>query len=877
MGLRRESGASPNGYEPSAGPRPTMERPGGDRIARRRLGSVARAVGWLTRRLAGIILVVSLAAALGLWRSAEKQFHKYEQSRFERVADLTMKGLRNRVVAQQVILAGAGAFFVNSPGQNEEVFRRYIDSLGLENRYPGIKGLAFLPASSATPGEQSPPILAVIDERYRDALRHVADAAPEYKVAQDESCATGAPARTAAVPMEGASMGLGFFWFHAVYRQNAAHASAEQRRGALVGWACAAVDANDMLTSARGVVGDEIDMDLYDGTQETKARLLGDTDIEYGPDKHDKAPFKARRALSIGGRDATVIFNSMPPFDAVVQDRWPIGVLVSGLATSLLLSGLVWSLQRTRSRATAFAHQMTTALRQQSELLGSIIDHIPHFVFWKDRNLAYLGCNAAFAQVAGLTHPSDIVGKTDFDMPWTPEETEFYRRCDRQVIDTGRAMLDIEETLRTAFGNSGICTSKVPLVGADGKIFGMLGIFADITERKRAEETLRTRMAAVDAAADMVVITDRAGTIEYVNPAFTATTGYHADEVIGQTTRMLKSGQQGPEFYESLWKTIASGGVWQGELMNRRKDGTLYPEEMTITPIRDEAGGVVRFVAIKRDITAKKKQALLESERGHLKEAITAMEQVLGIVGHELRSPLAGIRALAEVLLIDRVTVDEQNGFIKSIHDEVVRMSGTINDLLEAARINSGHARWNWSTVEVERMCREAMDGTEPLVDAGRVSLHVVVEPTDLSMSGDADAVRRLVLNLLSNAAKHTPSGSISVKASASEHHGKPWVCIEVADTGSGIAPELVQYLGDAFTLNAGVVGSKHVQGTGLGLSICRGIAAAHGGWMSVQSTLGAGTAMTAMLRADLAEPAQTQTPLRLVDSKLPAGSGAAA
>ena len=400
---------------------------------------------------------------------------------------------------------------------------------------------------------------------------------------------------------------------------------------------------------------------------------------------------------------------------------------------------------------------------------------------------------------------------------------------------------------------------------------------AENAHRRKAEDMLRSRLAAIDAAADMVMITDVRGRIEYVNPAFTATTGYEAAEVLGETPHVLNSRAQDAQFYRGMWQQILGGRVWRGELTNRRKDGGLYPEEMTITPIRDAAGAVSRFVAIKRDVTARREYEALERERSSLKAAVAAMEQVLGIVGHELRSPLASIRALAEVLLIDQVTADEQTFFMKSIHDEVVRMSGTINDLLEAARINSGHARWNWSEVDVAQVCREAADGTAPLLDPGSVSLQVAVEPPEVSMRGDPDAVRRLVVNLLSNSVKHTASGSISVKACAAEQEGRSWVRIEVADTGSGISPELVRYLGEAFTLNAGVVGSKHVQGTGLGLSICRGIAAAHGGWMSVQSTPGAGTTMTAMLRADLDEPARTETPIRLMTSDLAATAGEAA
>ncbi len=545
-----------------------------------------------------------------------------------------------------------------------------------------------------------------------------------------------------------------------------------------------------------------------------------------------------------------------------VQSHIVSTVVVGILSAGIILRGVRVSGQLLDSEMALnlALRESTVKSRQQAELLGSIIGRIPNHVFWKDLNNVYLGCNDQFAVTAGLRDRHEIVGKTDFDLPWTREESESYRHIDQQVMRSGQAVLDMEESQHTAEGvHTCVVTSKVPLRDRDTGVYGVLGIYIDISDRKRIEVLLQSRMAAIDAAADMVVITDGAGKITYVNPAFTKATGYAAEEVIGQTPRVIRSGQHGKDFYEAMWRTILSGSVWQGELVNRRKDGSLYPEEMTITPIRNDSGAVVKFVAIKRDVTVKKEQQALASERGHLRESVAAMEQVLGIVGHELRTPLAGVRAMAELLLMDQITLQDQSHFLKSINQEVVRMSGTINDLLEAARLNSGRAQWNWSVVGMLETWREAADSIAPLVDPTRVSLEVIADPESLEMGGDADAIRRLAVNLLSNAAKHTDGGSIRVHASGVEEGGKTWIRIEVTDTGRGIAPEIVSRLGEAFALNAGVVGSKHVRGAGLGLSICRGIAAAHGGRLSVRSEPGAGTSIIVMLRADLDAPTRQE------------------
>ena len=508
-------------------------------------------------------------------------------------------------------------------------------------------------------------------------------------------------------------------------------------------------------------------------------------------------------------------------------------------------------------------------MKTQTELLRQIINNIPSCVFWKDLNSVYLGCNDQFAQTAGFPDPSHVVGKTDFDMPWTLQESKNYRYCDAQLIATQKPIFDLEETQQDFQGRDHtVLTSKVPLRHENGEIFGILGIYTDITQRKRADDTLRTRLAAIDASADMVIICDRDGIIEYVNPAFTTTTGYTAQEVIGQNPRAMKSGVHDPQFYAILWQTILDGKVWRGELTNRRKDGTYYPEEMTITPVHNNAGKVIRFVAIKRDITMRKQTETIEHVDAMLRESIKSMEQVLGIVGHELRTPLAGIRAIAETLQIEGVRESvEYDSLIKNLHDVSLRMTNIVDRLLEAARLNSGRANWNWETVHLKQIVHEAIETVRPLIDTKKVGLFSFLTPEDVVMQGDADALRRLIVNLLTNSQKNTHSGEIQVIVMEARENQQQWIELAIRDTGKGIAPHLARKLGEAFALNSGIVGTNQVDGAGLGLAICKGIAAAHGGEIHMVSTDGHGTTVTAKLRADLMEPAKGQGKIDYIDA----------
>jgi PAS domain S-box-containing protein len=143
----------------------------------------------------------------------------------------------------------------------------------------------------------------------------------------------------------------------------------------------------------------------------------------------------------------------------------------------------------------------------------------------------------------------------------------------------------------------------------------------------------RAQLAALEAAANGIVITDRRGRIEWVNPAFTRMTGYTAEDAIGQTPRLLKSGQHEPAFYEQLWATIRRGGVWQGEMVNRRKDGTIYNEEQSITPVRDAEGGIGHFIAIKQDVTDRKRaEAALVAREAHFRALIERSADIITVL-----------------------------------------------------------------------------------------------------------------------------------------------------------------------------------------------------------------------------------------------------
>jgi signal transduction histidine kinase len=269
------------------------------------------------------------------------------------------------------------------------------------------------------------------------------------------------------------------------------------------------------------------------------------------------------------------------------------------------------------------------------------------------------------------------------------------------------------------------------------------------------------------------------------------------------------------------------------------------------------------------DISDRKRLETVEAERSSMQENVKSLEQMLGVVGHELRSPLAGLRAMTDFLMDPSAReTPEWTNFLGALGDEVIRMSDTVDTILEAARLNSGRARWNFSSVDLESLCEEVVSNARMLSNSTAVSLDWKVDPAVRYIIGDYGGIRRLLINLLGNARKYTAKGRIQIQASGyTDTDENQWVELRVRDTGIGIPPEILNRLGDAFALNSGVVDERCIGGTGLGLSICKGIASAHGGRLSIESRVGSGTTVSVKLRADLKSPevsafAQNNQPL---------------
>jgi len=390
----------------------------------------------------------------------------------------------------------------------------------------------------------------------------------------------------------------------------------------------------------------------------------------------------------------------------------------------------------------------------------------------------------------------------------------------------------------------------------DGTMIGTVAVSVDITEQIHVEEVilkskeqLQLQSAALESAANAFIITDRNGVIEWANPAFLSLSGYDIDEVIGSKPNLLKSGKMSGEFYAELWNTVTAGKVWRGELINKRKDGTLYDEEMTITPVKNAAGKISHFVAVKEDISKQKElqHQLIQTQK------LESIGTLASGIAHDFNNILGII--LGYSTLLERSRRDdrrfEEN--IKTIKQAVNRGSNLVQQILTFARktdVEYNVINLNVIIRELSQMLHETFPRS--------ISIKLNLDKNLPAIIIDQAQVNQALLNLCVNArdailAKEKPYGTITIRTSYiagkklqskfPEAVPDKYIIISVSDTGAGINESIRDRIFDPFYTT-----KSPDKGTGLGLSLVYGIVKTYKGFIDMESEAGKGTTFTLYL-----------------------------
>jgi PAS domain S-box-containing protein len=381
---------------------------------------------------------------------------------------------------------------------------------------------------------------------------------------------------------------------------------------------------------------------------------------------------------------------------------------------------------------------------------------------------------------------------------------------------------------------------------AAGRPLHRMATIEDVTKRREAAREQMLLATAMDQSVESIVITDVAGTILYVNPAFENVSGYTRAEALGKTPRLLKSGRHDKSFYAALWGTLQKGEVWKGRIINKRKDNSLYEEEATISPVRDAEGNIINFVAIKLDVT---RAVELENQLRHAQK-MEAIGQLAGGVAHDFNNILAAMIMQTELTSMTKNLPPEAADGLRDIRAAATRAANLTRQLLLFSRrqiMQTAELDLNGVVTSLAKMLQRII-GED-------VHLQLHLHPAPLLTRADGGMLDQVLMNLAVNARDAMPGGgslTISTTAQsldAGEARQHPdvapgeYVGLIVSDTGCGIPPEIMPRIFEPF------FSTKEVgKGTGLGLATVFGIVKQHRGWITVHSEVGRGTSISIYL-----------------------------
>jgi len=489
------------------------------------------------------------------------------------------------------------------------------------------------------------------------------------------------------------------------------------------------------------------------------------------------------------------------------------------------------------------------------------VDHAAVAIFWLNHEGRFALANEAGLKLLGYTMPElSALSISAVDPNLVPEKWKALLKS-----MTSRHSATFESRLSTKSGQ--IVPAELTLndYQLDSQDF-VLCFAHDISDRKRSEEEYQRLVIAIEQAAESIMITDVENRIQYVNPAFERVTGYDREEVLGKKPSILHSGKHDAAFYREIWTTLMSGKSWHGHFVNKRKDGTLFEEEATISPIKEKGGQIISYVAVKRDVTH---EIDLQKQVYHA-EKMDAIGRLAGGVAHDFNNLLTIINGYSELMIKSIMPSDPLYGHVQQIIKACARASTHTKQLLAFSRRTP--------------MKQKVIDLNATLIDMVSVLKRLVNENIDLvtrfkegtgNIKADPAEVEQIIVNLVVNARDAMPRGgklvietdrvSLDQKYCRSHIDATPgeYMLLSVQDNGIGMDEETKARIFEPFF-------TTKEQGTGLGLPTVFGIVRQNKGHVECYSEKGKGTLFKIFL--PLVAEAAAETDLRAVYDTLPRG-----
>ncbi len=387
-------------------------------------------------------------------------------------------------------------------------------------------------------------------------------------------------------------------------------------------------------------------------------------------------------------------------------------------------------------------------------------------------------------------------------------------------------------------------SKAIPYEGGTARIASV----RDVTAVREAEEARKRLVTAIEQAAEAVFITDTEGIIQYVNPIVERITGFNKEEILGKTPRILKSGEHDTIFYRQLWGTIKAGNIWSGRLVNKKKDGGLFYEDATISPVRDASGEITNFVAVKRDIT----EHLELSRQLFRAQKMEAVGTLAGGVAHDFNNLLQVVLGYSELILADEDLPRRHRDDLARILQSARNGADLVHRLLTFSRKTEVKPRPLNLNRQIEQL-QKMLSRTIPKM----IEIELGLADDLAAINADRTQMDQVLMNLAVNASYAMPQGGRLIIETRNvildEHYSKthlgavpgPYILLSVSDTGQGMDEETREHIFEPFftTKDPG-------EGTGLGLAMVYGIVKQHGGYIVCYSEPGEGTTFKIYLPA---------------------------
>jgi len=469
----------------------------------------------------------------------------------------------------------------------------------------------------------------------------------------------------------------------------------------------------------------------------------------------------------------------------------------------------------------------------------------PMVVYDHEGKTVYL--NPAFTRVFGWTL-EELKGR---NIPFLPEDLKASTLTNiKALYQDGKPVSYQSQRLTKSGQIVDVVISAAGIKDLNENVIEMVVNITDITVFKQVEAERLRLATALEQAAETIVITDVNGTILYANPAFEKTSGYSLAEALGQKPSILKSGKQDEAFYQELWATIRGGQAWSGHFFNKKKDGTLYEEEATISPVRNEAGDIINFVAVKRDVT---REVLLENQLRQAQK-MEAIGTLAGGIAHDFNNILSAVMGFTELSL-----KKAEKGLANTAElQHVLEAAERAKDLVKHILTFSRKAEIELIPLQLNEVVTQSVKMIERTIPK-MIDIHLILADELQTIKGDIGQLHQIFLNLSSNSADAMPDGGkLTIRtdnvtiteelcSACGVHLNGDFVLLEFSDTGQGMDQETLVNIFDPFFT------TKEVgRGTGLGLSTVFGIVHAHGGHIVCRSQVGEGTTFAIYLPVSL-------------------------